>query len=112
MREIFKGAVVLQFPFFQTLHLVWDIVIARLKSQVLPSTSVFSQIESDIGVDDIPVPEEEITYFIWVTTPTGQAMPVILSHENWMMALEVAAMTDSSVEEVVIDIAKDRFGQY
>ena len=70
--------------------------------------NIFKILDEELGTTDVES-SEPMLYFIWVTSPSGYSIPMIFSEEQWKMLHEVATMCDKSVEDVIIDVAKDRY---
>ncbi len=70
--------------------------------------NIFKMLDDELGTWNETSSDPQV-YFIWVTTPNGYALPVIFTEEQWKMIQEVATMSDCSVEDVIIDVTKDRY---
>ena len=70
--------------------------------------NIFKTLDDELGTWN-ETASDPMVYFIWVTTPSGNALPVIFTEEQWKMLHEVATMSGSSVEDVIIDVTRDRY---
>lgn len=70
--------------------------------------NIFKMLDDELGTWDETSPDPKV-YYIWVTTPSGNALPVIFTEEQWKMIHEVAAMSECSVEDVIIQVTKERY---
>lgn len=73
-----------------------------------PAPNIFKTLDDELGTWN-ETSSDPMVYFIWVTTPSGNALPVIFTEEQWKMIHEVATMSHSTVEEVIIDVTRDRY---
>lgn len=70
--------------------------------------NIFKTLDDELGTWNETSSDPQV-YFIWVSTPAGYALPVIFTEEQWKMIHEVATMSGCSVEDVIIDVTKDRY---
>jgi len=70
--------------------------------------NIFKTLDDELGTWNETSSDPQV-YFIWVTTPGGYALPVIFTEEQWKMVHEVATMSGCSVEDVIVDVTKDRY---
>lgn len=72
------------------------------------ATNIFKMLDDELGTWNETSSDPQV-YFIWVTTPGGYALPVIFTEEQWKMIHEVATMSGVSIEDVIIDVTKERY---
>jgi len=70
--------------------------------------NIFKILDEELGTTDVES-SEPMLYFIWVTSPSGYSIPMIFSEEQWKMLHEVATISGKTVEDVIIDVTKDRY---
>ncbi|WP_290607462.1 hypothetical protein [Janthinobacterium sp.] len=70
--------------------------------------NIFKMLDDQFGTYD-EVSHDPMVYFIWVSTPSGHRLPVIFSEQQWKMIHEVATMSGTSVEDVIVDVTKERY---
>jgi hypothetical protein len=75
----------------------------------LSAHNIFKMLDDQFGTEDETF-YEPMVYFIWVSTPSGHRLPVIFSEQQWKMIHEVAIMSGSSVEDVIVEVTKERYG--
>jgi hypothetical protein len=70
--------------------------------------NIFKTLDDELGTWN-ETASDPMVYFIWVTTPSGNTLPVIFTEEQWKMLHEVATMSECSVEDVIIDVTRERY---
>lgn len=58
----------------------------------------------------VPKAGKTLTYVAWVHAPWGEPIPMYFSEEEFSIVESLAEMSNTTVEEVIVDVAKSRLG--